>query len=151
MAISAIQEQAASLWILSPAMPFGQSTERLQAVLATQGNLPVTQIFKRLERVGKGAYGSVHKGEHIATGTIVALKIVDLDQPDDDIDDIQREVALLSDLHGGERSNITSYYGCWLDGPRVWIAMDFAQGGSIRTLVRADTAEVACMLNSPHR
>lgn len=117
-------------------MPFGQSTERLQAVLATQGNLPVTQIFRRLERVGKGAYGSVYRGEHIATGTVIGLKIVDLDQPDDDIDDIQREVALLSDLHGGEKANITGYYGCWLDGPKVWIAMDFASGGSIRTLVR---------------
>lgn len=107
-------------------------------MLATQGNLPVTQIFRRLERVGKGAYGSVFKGEHVATGTVVALKIVDLDQPDDDIDDIQREVALLSDLHGGEKANITGYYGCWLDGPRVWIAMDLAQGGSIRTLMKAN-------------
>ncbi|KAG8766552.1 hypothetical protein FRB91_006950 [Serendipita sp. 411] len=118
-------------------MPYGQSTEQLQAVLATQTNLPVTQIFKRLERVGKGAYGSVHKGLHIATGMVVALKIVDLDQPDDDIEDIQREVALLSDLHGAEKNNITSYYGCWLDGPRVWIAMEIAQGGSIRTLMKA--------------
>lgn len=135
----------------SATMPTGPSTERLQAVLAKQGNLPVTQIFRRLEKVGKGAYGSVHKGEHIATGTIVALKIVDLDQPDDDIDDIRREVALLSDLHGGERSNITSYYGCWLDGPRVWIAMDFAQGGSIRTLVRTYIRQVADLLNLSHR
>lgn len=79
---------------------------------------------------------------HTATGTVVALKIVDLDQPDDDIDDIQREVALLSDLHGGEKNNITSYYGCWLDGPRVWIAMDFAQGGSIRTLMKATKGNV---------
>jgi serine/threonine protein kinase len=116
-------------------MPGQPSPERLQAVLATQSNLPVTQIFKLLERVGKGAYGSVYKSVHVTTGSVVAMKIVDLDQPDDDIDDIQKEVALLSDLHANERSNITSYYGCWLDGPRVWIAMDFAQGGSIRTLV----------------
>ena len=95
----------------------------------------VHQLYRRLETIGKGAYGSVFKGIHIKTGTVVALKIVDLDQPDDDIEDIRKEVALLSSLKGDERSNITSYYGCWLDGACVWIAMDFAQGGSIRTLV----------------
>lgn len=115
--------------------PPANITAALRNALATQTNLPVTQIFRRLERIGKGAYGSVHKGVHITTGAVVALKIVDLDQPEDDIDDIQREVALLSELQGGERNNITSYYGCWLNGPCVWIVMDLAQGGSIRTLV----------------
>lgn len=118
-------------------MPYGQTTpEKLRAVLATQSHLPVTQIFKRLERVGKGAYGSVYKAMHNETGMVVGVKIVDFDQPDDDINDIQREVTLLSELQGGERVNITGYFGCWMDGPRIWIAMDFAQGGSVRTLVR---------------
>lgn len=32
--------------------------------------------------------------------------------------------------------NITLYHGCYLNGHELWIAMDFASGGSIRTLVR---------------
>lgn len=95
----------------------------------------VHQLYQRLETVGKGGYGSVHKGRHIPTGNIVALKIINLDTPDDDVDDIQREVTLLSQLR--DAPNITKYYGCYMDGPRVWIVMEFAQGGSVDALMKA--------------
>ncbi|EGN99912.1 hypothetical protein SERLA73DRAFT_53219 [Serpula lacrymans var. lacrymans S7.3] len=95
----------------------------------------VHQLFRRLETVGKGAYGSVHKGVHIPTGNVVALKIINLDTADDDVEAIQREVALLTQLR--DAPNVTKYYGCYLDGPRVWIVMEFAQGGSVRTLMQA--------------
>ncbi|KAG9316533.1 kinase-like domain-containing protein [Chiua virens] len=94
----------------------------------------VHQFFRRLETVGKGAYGSVHKGVHLPSGNIVALKIINLDTADDDVEAIQREVALLTQLR--DAPNVTKYYGCYLDGPRVWIAMEFAQGGSVRTLMQ---------------
>ncbi|KAH8107474.1 Pkinase-domain-containing protein [Phellopilus nigrolimitatus] len=95
----------------------------------------VHQLFKRLETVGKGAYGSVHRGVELATGNVVALKIINLDTADDDVEDIQREVALLAHLR--DAVNITKYYGCYLDGPRVWIVMEYAHGGSVRTLMKA--------------
>lgn len=34
-----------------------------------------------------------------------------------------------------EKSNVTRYFGCWMEGPKVWIVMDYAGGGSVRTLV----------------
>ncbi|KAF7792280.1 hypothetical protein EIP86_003316 [Pleurotus ostreatoroseus] len=95
----------------------------------------VHQLYRRLETIGKGAYGSVHKGLEIATGNVVALKIINLDTEDDDVGDIQREVALLTQLR--DAPNVTQYYGCFLDGPRVWIVMEYAQGGSVRTLMKA--------------
>ncbi|KIK63671.1 hypothetical protein GYMLUDRAFT_447658 [Collybiopsis luxurians FD-317 M1] len=95
----------------------------------------VHQLYKRLETVGKGAYGSVSKGIHIPTGNVVALKIINLDTADDDVDDIQREVALLTQLR--DAPNVTKYYGCYMDGPRVWIVMEFAQGGSVLSLMKA--------------
>lgn len=99
--------------------------------------VPVTQLYERKEIVGKGAYGSVHRGVHLPTGRVVAIKIINLDTADDDVEDIQREVAMLTQLRGGEQNNITKYYGCYLDGARVWIVMDFASGGSVRTLMKA--------------
>ncbi|TEB37578.1 Pkinase-domain-containing protein [Coprinellus micaceus] len=95
----------------------------------------VHQLYQRLETVGKGAYGSVSKGKHIPTGNVVALKIINLDTPDDDVDDIQREVALLTQLR--DAPNVTKYYGCYMDGPRVWIVMEFANGGSVLSLMKA--------------
>jgi hypothetical protein len=61
--------------------------------------------------------------------------VIDLDTPDDDISEIQKEVALLSELRDAARHNITLYHGSYLQGYELWIAMDFASGGSIRTLV----------------
>lgn len=85
--------------------------------------------------MGKGAYGGVYKGIHNATGLVVALKVIDLDTPEDDISEIQKEVALLSEMRDANHYNITLYHGCYLNGHELWIAMDFASGGSIRTLV----------------
>lgn len=78
-------------------------------------------------------------GRHIATGHVVALKIINLDTEDDDVGDIQKEVSLLQQLmagtSGGWMPNVIKYYGCLMEGPRVWIIMEYAEGGSVRTLV----------------
>jgi len=93
--------------------------------------------------VGKGAYGAVYQGRHVATGHVVALKIINLDTEDDDVADIQKEVSLLQQLMAsftgtggtGPMPNVIKYYGSMMEGPRVWIIMEYAEGGSIRTLV----------------
>lgn len=54
----------------------------------------VHQLYRRLETIGKGAYGSVHKGVHISTGNVV-----------------EREVALLTQLR--DAPNVTQYFGCY--------------------------------------
>jgi len=93
---------------------------------------------QRVEKIGKGAFGSVYKALHIPTSFVVALKIIDLDTQDDDTADIQREVGMLQSMTrngDAEKSNVTRYFGCWMEGPKVWIAMDYAGGGSLKTLV----------------
>lgn len=115
------------------------------AILAQQRRTPhqgpVTALYTKREMVGRGAYGGVYKATHNPTGQVVALKIIDLDTPDDDISEIQREVALLSELRDAARHNITLYHGCHLNGHELWIAMDFASGGSIRTLMKSGVVE----------
>ncbi len=101
------------------------------------GAPPVNSVYRRLELVGRGAYGAVYRGVHVESGAAVALKVVNLDTPDDDVSDIQREVALLSQLREAASKNVVRYWGCWLKGPELWIVMDFAEGGSVRTLMKA--------------
>ena len=72
------------------------------------------------------ADGAVYRGTHNATGTVVALKVIELDTADDDITEIQREVALLSQLREADRNNCTLYHGCWLHKTQLYIAMDYA-------------------------
>lgn len=35
----------------------------------------------------------------------------------------------------GVTPNVIKYYGSLMEGPKVWIIMEYAEGGSIRTLV----------------
>ncbi|KAJ3219412.1 hypothetical protein HDU67_001243 [Dinochytrium kinnereticum] len=58
--------------------------------------------FVLQELIGSGSFGNVYKGVDTLTGEVVAIKVVDLEDNDDDIEDIQREVAILSGL----RSNL---------------------------------------------
>lgn len=104
----------------------------------------VHQIYQRLETIGRGAYGSVHKGVEIATGRVVAIKIVNLDgrdasDVDSEVESIRKEVGFLTQLHGAP--NITEYYGCYVDGPRIWIVMELANGGSALSLMKASPGE----------
>lgn len=125
--------------------------------------MPVNRVWspltlsQKLEIVGKGAYGAVYRARHTPTGHIVGLKIINLDTEDDDVVDIQKEISLLSQLMlssgaaaaagggssglkaggggGIEMPNVVKYYGSLMQGANVWIVMEFAEGGSIRTLV----------------
>ena len=109
--------------------------------------------MQKLEIVGKGAYGAVYRGRHVPTGHVVALKIINLDTEDDDVGDIQKEIALLQQLMAGAAGgtgvtpNVIKYYGSLMEGPKVWIIMEYAEGGSIRTLVSEIVeAELICIV-----
>ncbi|ORY23535.1 kinase-like domain-containing protein [Naematelia encephala] len=115
----------------------------LSSLISQPKDIHPDRIYEKLEIVGKGAYGAVYRGRHLPTGHVVALKIINLDTEDDDVGDIQKEIALLQQLMlggggaGGGVPNVIKYYGSLMDGPKVWIIMEYAEGGSIRTLSRA--------------
>ncbi|KAI7875690.1 Pkinase-domain-containing protein [Lichtheimia hyalospora FSU 10163] len=102
---------------------------------------PASQLYTKLNRVGKGAYGSVYKGINNRTRQIVAIKILNLDTEEDDVDDIQKEIALLSQLTHAKSQNITPYYGSVLNDTKLWIIMDYAAGGSIRRIMKSGNIE----------
>ncbi|KAJ1977043.1 kinase that interacts with cdc31p [Dimargaris xerosporica] len=94
----------------------------------------MAQRYRKDEFIGKGAYGSVYKAYDLATNQVVAIKILNLDTREDEVRDIQREIATLSQL---SNKYITRYHGSLLNGTRLWITMDYAAGGSIRDLIEA--------------
>ncbi|KAH8928419.1 kinase-like protein [Atractiella rhizophila] len=103
-------------------------------------NAKAGAIFKKIKLIGRGAFGSVYKATHIPTTTLVALKVIDLEN--EDVSDVRNEVALLSQFGSrAEENNVTGYHGCWLERMELWIAMDLAEGGSIKTLLKASRFE----------
>ncbi|KAG0380538.1 hypothetical protein BGX24_007568 [Mortierella sp. AD032] len=107
--------------------------------IVTGDTIFASQLFTRQELVGRGAYGAVYKGVENATGQVVAIKVLNLDTEEEDVSDIQREIATLSQLKNCDSQNITRYHGSFLNGTKLWIVMDYAAGGSIRSLLEALT------------
>lgn len=90
--------------------------------------------YKLLEVVGRGKFGTVHKAIHTETKQVVAIKILNLDTDHEEVKDIQQEIQFLSNLKNV--SNITHYFGSYLNGHKLWILMDYCSGGSVRTLLK---------------
>ncbi|KAK9447931.1 kinase-like domain-containing protein, partial [Limtongia smithiae] len=94
----------------------------------------VHALYRRDEIIGRGNFGVVYKGYSFADKRVVAIKVLNLDTAEDEVKDVRREVALLSQLKQGDAQNIVRYHGSHLVGSRLWIIMDYCAGGSVRTL-----------------
>ncbi|TID28198.1 hypothetical protein CANINC_002631 [Pichia inconspicua] len=90
--------------------------------------------YKLLEIIGRGKFGTVHKAIHTESKQVIAIKILNLDTDHEEVKDIQQEIQFLSNLKS--ISNITHYFGSYLNGHKLWILMDYCSGGSVRTLLK---------------
>ncbi len=75
--------------------------------------------YTLLEKLGTGSFGTVFKAIHNDTRQIVAIKQIDLEDSDDDIGEIQQEIAHLAQC---DSEYVTKYYGSFVKGYKLWIS-----------------------------
>ncbi|KAG0319843.1 hypothetical protein BGZ99_004877 [Dissophora globulifera] len=89
--------------------------------------------YTLLEKIGTGSFGTVYKAIHNVTKEIVAIKQINLEDSEEDISEIQQEIALLSQC---DSEYITKYYGSCVKGFKLWIVMEYLAGGSCLDLLK---------------
>lgn len=98
------------------------------------------QFWQSIQRVSSTSYPSFktpiltqHYSVDKRTGQSVAIKIIDVENAEDEVDDIIQEISILSELHS---PYVTKYYGSYLKGSDLWIIMEFCAGGSCGDLMK---------------
>lgn len=81
------------------------------------GTLSETQLYTLTEKIGDGAFGEVFKAINKETEEFCAVKIVDLEAGQDELDDVQQEIKVLSQCSCDQ---LTRYITSFIIGTKLW-------------------------------
>jgi len=142
---------------LHPQSAAAMTAHRREAIrLAKEQELAVAEKCKRSnqdipdytfdELIGKGSFGRVYKGRQTSTSTVVAIKVIDIDeadfqafgeQKDEQIRDFNKEIRILRQAQESGAVNLNQIINAMPVHSQLWMVCEYCPGGSVKTLMRA--------------
>ena len=104
---------------------------------------PTTEI-DLITVVGHGTYGKVHKGRHIKSGKVVAVKIMRVQEEEEE--DLKQEIRFLQRY--SDHRNIARYFGAFVkkspsnQEDELWLVMELCGSGSVTELIKSNKASL---------
>lgn len=89
--------------------------------------------YKIHQCIGKGNFGDVYKATDLTNSSLVAIKVINLDESDEDIAVLIQEIQFLSKLRS---PYITKYFESFINSMSMWIVMEYCGGGSCADLLK---------------
>ena len=99
---------------------------------APDPSIAASTRYRKLQKIGKGSFGDVYRGVDALTNDVVAIKVINLESADDEIDDIRSEIATLTECSS---DHITRYVTSYTVAEELHIVMEYLGGGSVRDLL----------------
>ncbi|EME26468.1 serine/threonine protein kinase isoform 1 [Galdieria sulphuraria] len=84
------------------------------------------------ECIGSGSFGEVYKALNLRTKQLLAVKVIDLEDAEGDLEEVRRETRILAQLRN---PYIVTYYSSLVFETTLWIIMEYLEGGSLRDLL----------------
>lgn len=99
--------------------------------------------YQLSELIGKGSFGRVYKAKSLASGRLVAVKIIDIEEGDtvnpklaDTYSDLLKEISALQRLSDSGAKNVNTVIEALPVGQSMWVVTEYCAGGSVATLMR---------------
>lgn len=95
------------------------------------------------ELIGKGSFGRVYKATDLASKSLVAVKIIDIEESDtlnpklaDTYSEFMKEINALKLLSDSKAKNINLILDVLPVGQSMWMVTEYCAGGSVATLMK---------------
>lgn len=90
--------------------------------------------YKLYEEIGDGVSATVHRALCIPLNVVVAIKVLDLEKCNNDLDGIRREVQTMSLIN---HPNVLQAHCSFTTGHQLWVVMPYMAGGSCLHIIKS--------------
>ncbi|XP_010550134.1 PREDICTED: serine/threonine-protein kinase BLUS1-like [Tarenaya hassleriana] len=90
--------------------------------------------YKLFEEVGDGVSATVYRAECVPLKETVAIKVLDLEKCNNDLDGIRREVQMMNLI---DHSNVLRAHCSFTTGHQLWVVMPYMAGGSCLHIIKS--------------